>query len=452
MKAEQILMIALCGLAFGTLTACNEGKGDAAAQQQAMPPLRVSVVKVVRQDVELKSTWFGTLRGVEQAEIRPQVTGRLIRQVYRDGSMCEKGEVLFEIDPVTYEAAVEQAEGNLAAAKATKMQALAARERSEQDVKRYAALIKTGAVSEKTYTDAQQTLKEAQATYEQAEASIKQAEAALKNAQIDLDRTKIRAPFKGLASKSTASIGDLITANGGVLTEMSSIDPIRVDFSVPSKQILGRLIDGNVDVKTGQMGGLGKFELILEDGTVFEERGTIQSVDSEVSRSTGSVNFIGYIPNPGLKLRSGMAVRVRGTTDNVSNAILVPVRSVLSSMNHRTILVVDKNNTPRRIDVQLGDTIVMDMPDGKGGMAPLDMQIVTGTVKPIEESLKEIGYDNPAEAPVIVEGGTMAAQYSKMNELMKAKGATTGFATVIPSPFVYSKPVSTTPSITAKQS
>ena len=95
---------------------------------------------------------------------------------------------------------------------------------------------------------------------------------------------------------------------------MSSIDPIRVDFSVTGKQVLSRLMDGTVNVKTGRMGDMPDFELILEDGSVFEKKGKVVSVDSEVSRSTGTVNFIGHIPNPDLKLRSGMAVRVRAVT------------------------------------------------------------------------------------------------------------------------------------------
>ena len=231
---------------------------------------------------------------------------------------------------------------------------------------------------------------------------------------------------------------------------MSSIDPIRVDFSVTGKQVLSRLMDGTVNVKTGRMGDMPDFELILEDGSVFEKKGKVVSVDSEVSRSTGTVNFIGHIPNPDLKLRSGMAVRVRAVTGTEKDALLVPARALLSSMNHRNIMVVAPDGTPRRIDVQPGETVVLDMPDGKGGTAPMLMQMVTGTVRPIPESLKEIGYGKPADAPVIVEGGMMAAQYSKANSLMREHGATEGFGTVVPVPFIYTAPVSTTPSVTAK--
>ena len=422
MKAHYILIAALCGLA-----GCREDNGAAdAANRREMPPLKVSVMNMEQRTVELKSSWFGHLRGVEQADIRPQVSGTLIRQVYWDGSICDKGELLFEIDPATYQAAVDREAANLATARAVKLQAEASLNRVQKDLDRYDKLIRTGAISVKNLTDAQQNLKEMQAALEQAEAGIKQAEASLENARINLDRTKVRAPFRGLASKATASVGELISASGSPLTTMSSIDPIRVDFSVTGKQVLSRLMDGTVNVKTGRMGDMPDFELILEDGSV------------------------GHIPNPDLKLRSGMAVRVRAVTGTEKDALLVPARALLSSMNHRNIMVVAPDGTPRRIDVQPGETVVLDMPDGKGGSAPMLMQMVTGTVKPIPESLKEIGYGKPTDAPVIVEGGMMAAQYSKANSLMREHGATEGFGTVVPVPFIYTAPVSTTPSVTAK--
>lgn len=366
MKAHYILIAALCGL-----TGCREDNGAAdAADRREMPPLKVSVMNMEQRTVELKSSWFGHLRGVEQADIRPQVSGTLIRQVYWDGSICDKGELLFEIDPATYQAAVDREAANLATARAVKLQAEASLNRVQKDLDRYDKLIRTGAISVKNLTDAQQNLKEMQAALEQAEAGIKQAEASLENARINLDRTKVRAPFRGLASKATVSVGELISASGSPLTTMSSIDPIRVDFSVTGKQVLSRLMDGTVNVKTGRMGDMPDFELILEDGSVFEKKGKVVSVDSEVSRSTGTVNFIGHIPNPDLKLRSGMAVRVRAVTGTEKDASLVPARALLSSMNHRNIMVVAPDGTPRRIDVQPGETVVLDMPDGKGGTAP----------------------------------------------------------------------------------
>ena len=155
MKAHYILIAALCGL-----TGCREDNGAAdATNRREMPPLKVSVMNMEQRTVELKSSWFGHLRGVEQADIRPQVSGTLIRQVYWDGSICDKGELLFEIDPATYQAAVDREAANLATARAVKLQAEASLNRVQKDLDRYDKLIRTGAISVKNLTDAQQNLK-----------------------------------------------------------------------------------------------------------------------------------------------------------------------------------------------------------------------------------------------------------------------------------------------------
>lgn len=450
MKAQNILMVALSGLLVTGLTGCQD-KEDAAAQHQQMPPLKVGVMNLQQRDVPIVSTWFGHLRGVEQADIKPEVTGKLLKQSYWDGSPCEKGEVLFEIDPSTYKAAVNQAEATLAAAKAGVMQATVTDERAGQDVERYTQLVKTGSVSEKTYTDAVQAKKETEAALAAAKAQVKQAEAALETARINLDRCTIRAPFKGMASKANVSVGDLITAGSITLTSMSSIDPIRVDFVVPGKHMIAKILAPDFDPAKGMVSPINDFEVILEDGSVYDQRGIVVAVDSEVNRTTGTVNFVGRIPNPQLKLRAGSAVRVRAATDEIKDALLVPSRALVSSMNHNYLYVVSPTQEPVGIDVQLGAEVVLDMPNGDGTVVPMLMQVVTGTIKPLETSLKEIGYDNPTEVPVIVEGSQMAQIYAGANLGMRAKGAKAGFATVAPHPFIYTRPETTTPSATAKE-
>ena len=455
MKKQYIMTVALSGLAMTGLVSCEKNaeqeKAAAAAAQQQMMPIMVSVMNMHRQDVDLESTWFGHLRGVDEANIKPEVTGKLLRQVYWDGSPCEKGEVLFEIDPDTYRAAVQQAEANVNAAQAGVLQAEAAEGRAAQDVERYAKLVQTGSISEKNYTDALQTLKQASAALAVAKAQVGQAEAQLVTARINLDRCTIRAPFKGMASRATVSVGDLITAGGATLTTMSSIDPIRVDFVVPGKQMLTKVLNPSYDPSVGMVSPVQEFTIILDDGTPYELKGKVVAVDSYVN-DTGTVNFVGHIPNPQLKLRSGSAVRVKAKTGTVENALLVPSRALVSAMNHRYIYIVGKDNTPYGIDVQQGEEVLLNMPNANGeGTTPMLMQIVTGTVKPIEESLKEIGYDNATDAPVIVEGGQMAALYARANMGLRAAGRTEGFGTVIPRPFEYTHPMTTTPSVTAKK-
>ena len=441
------MTLALGGLVAATaLVSCKDEKAAAAAAAAGqMHPVPVSVMPFVQQDVDIYSTWFGHLRGVNQADIRPEVSGKLLSQEYADGTQVQKGDVLFRIDASTYQAAVDQCAAAVAVAKAAAMQASAARDRAKQDVERYSVLVKSGSVSEKAYTDASQILKETEAGLAAAEAQVKQAEAAQENAQLNLDRCTIRAPFTGLASKATVSVGDLIAVGSPApLTSMSSIDPIRVDFTVPAKQLLGKNL--------AEEKPLGDFELILEDGSVFENKGTVVAVDSEVSKSTGTVSCIGHVPNAKLQLRSGSAVRVRAKIDTVKNALLVPSRALISSMAHRYIFLVNpKDNTPVCIDVQLGQEVTIPVKNGDGNMVPMLMQVVRGTVKPIEETLADYGIASPEEAQVVVEGGQMADRYAKVNFMMKAKGAQGGFGTLVPTPFVYTAPVSTTASVTAKQ-
>lgn len=444
----------LGGLALLCLVSCdekNDAQAQAAGQMAQMPPLPVTVVKLHRQDVALESTWLGHLRGVEEASIKPEVTGKLLRQVYWDGSPCEKGEVLFEIDPSIYQALVNQAEANVNAAKAGVMQAQAVDARVAKDVERYERLVHTGSISEKNYTDALQARKESQAALAVAEAQVKQAEAQLATARINLDRCTIRAPFAGVAAKSNVSVGDLITTGAVTLTTMSSIDPIRVDFVVPGKHMLSKVLTPDFDQEKGMISPVTEFTIVLEDGTPYDLPGKVVAVDSYVNK-TGTVNFVGHIPNPGLKLRSGSAVRVKAKTGVIEGALLVPSRALVSAMNHRYIYVVGANGEPYGIDVQLGEEVVVDMPYGpEGKPTPMLMQVVTGTVKPIEESLQEVGISSPEEAQIIVEGGTMAAIYARANAEMRAKGAPAGFGTVVPRPFVYTHPATTTPSVTAKK-
>ena len=155
------------------------------------------------------------------------------------------------------------------------------------------------------------------------------------------------------------------------------------------------------------------------------------------------------MPNPQVKLRSGAAVRVSARTGEIKDALLVPSRALISSMNHRFIYVVAPDNTPLGIDVKLGKELVLDMPNGDGTTVPMLMQVVTGTVKPIAETLKEAGIENVEDAQVIVGGGLKAAQYALANAGMRKAGAQGGFGTVVPQPFIYEMPTTTVESITS---
>ncbi len=475
MKAKHIVTLALSGAVVIGLTGCGEKEEGKPGlwervqrdflgvkeeqQKKPMPPLMVSVMKLQQHDVPVYSTWFGQLRGTEQADIKPEVSGKIVEKVYIDGSPCEKDEVLFRIDDVVYQSAVAMARANLEAAEAAVLQAEVADAQAQQDLNRYTELVKSGSVSEKTFRDAEHMKRRTTAVLAAARAQVKQAAASLDNAQINLDRCSIRAPFKGYASAATVSVGDHVSPGAVTLTRMSAIDPIRVDFVVTGKHVLDIVTQTNFRAGKNMDSPFTEFEVILEDGSLYPEKGFVKTMDSEVNTSTGTVNFIGEIPNSGLRLRSGASVQVRARVSEVKDAFLVPKAAILSSMNHRFIYVVGKDNQPYGIDVILGQEIELEMPCGEG-TALMPMQVVTarpvknekGETMDLLSILKECGYDNPLEAPVIVEGGQMAQIYANVNMGMKKAGAKGGFAEIAPNPaaYDYRKPMTTTPSVTAK--
>ncbi len=475
MKAKHVVMMALNGAMVAGLTGCGDGTeenpglltriyrdflgGEAPVKQQGMPPLQVSVMKLQQADVPVYATWFGQLRGVEQADIKPEVSGRIVEKVYIDGSPCDKGEVLFRIDDVTYRAAVDMAKANLEAAKAAVMQAEVVDSQNQQDLHRFTELVKSGSVSDKTFRDAEHAVRRSAAAVAATRAQVKQAEAALENAQINLDRCSIRAPFDGYASAATVSVGDHVSPGAVTLTRMSSIDPIRVDFVVTGKHVLNIVTETEFRAGENMASPFTEFDVILEDGSLYGHKGFVKTMDSEVNTSTGTVNFIGEIPNSELRLRSGASVQVRAKVGDVKDAYLVPKGAILSSMNHRFIYVVGKDNQPYGIDVILGQEIELEMPSG-AGTAKMPMQVVTarpvdsksGESRDLAAILKELGYDNPLDAPVIVEGSQMAQIYANVNMGMKAKKLQAGFAEIVrnPAAYDYRKPMSTTPSVTAQ--
>lgn len=442
---------------------------------KTMPPLmNISVMNLQRADVPLYATWFGQLRGTQQADIKPEVAGRIVSQDYIDGSPCEKGDPLFHIDDETYKAAYDMAAANLAAAEATEAQAKIADEQAQQDVDRYASLVGTGSVAEKTYIDAQHAQKRTTALLAAATAHKLQAQAALTNAEINLKRCVITAPFKGYASAATVSVGDYVAPGALSLTRMSAINPIRVDFMVTGKHVLDIVKQTSFSAGNDMAAPFTSFEVILEDGTVYTAKdaagndvpvkGKIKTMDSEVNTSTGTVSFIGEIPNEELRLRSGASVQIRAEIGQEKDAFVVPKNAILSSMNHRFIYVIGKDNQPYGIDVILGPEALLDMKNGDGQVVKMPMQVVMArpgenaageSRTDIAEILKDLGYDNPTDAPVIAAGGQMAQIYANANIGMKMQGAKAGFGIVHPQgrvPYTYVPPVTTTPSVTAADS
>ncbi len=328
-------------LCASTFTICSCDKKEAAAPAVA-PAANVKVTKLITKDVPIYHEWVGSLRGTEDAEIRPQVTGYLLSKNYHDGAYVQKGQTLFQIDKRPFEATLKQAEGRLA-------QYQAMLKKYELDVARYSPLVKTGSVSRKQLDDAQQQLLETQAAIDTAKAQINEA-------QINLKFTTITAPISGLAGIATPSIGNLLTpSNPQALTTISAIDPIRVDFALSENDFINAAKFTKQAEKENPAGT--KFDLILANGEVYDQKGTVVAIDRNLDPQTGTISIVGHIPNKDYLLRPGMFVRVKAITHTMKDALLIPPRAIMSTQSAKFLIYLDENNVPNMQVIETGPMI-----------------------------------------------------------------------------------------------
>src|SRR5437667_12474531 len=220
------------GLIIGTIRPKHVSGAPGAAPD-------VEVVQVEQKDVPIFGEWIGTIDGFTNADVRAQVTGYLLRQGYQEGRFVKKGQLLFEIDPRPFQAALDQAEGQLAQAKAILANAQAVQGRTELDVNRYTPLAKEQAASPQDLDKAVQNNMAAKATVATAEAQIKTAQAAVETARINLDFTRLVAPLDGIPGQAQLQVGALVNPSSGPVTSVSTVDPIKVYFTVSEREDLG---------------------------------------------------------------------------------------------------------------------------------------------------------------------------------------------------------------------
>ena len=421
MTRNTILAIVLGSSTLGLLTSCKPDSEANTTVQANVPSIKVFNLR--HQEVTDHGEWFGYLRGEQDTNIHPRISGFLISQEYKEGTTVKAGDVLFRIDPKIFEAELERSKANLQAAQATLSAAQATADKAALDVKRYTQLVTSGSVSEKDLTDAQQTLRAAKAQVEAAKAQIGQQEAAVSKAQINLDYTIIRAPYDGIIGTADVSIGDLVSP-ATTLTNITSIDPIRVDFSVNGDHLLNIFSKyGNIGTNSGaDAPAAPPFQLLMEDGTMLPHKGTLVAMDS-VLTPAGLVNIEGIVPNPDNVLRGGMPVRVRIPLET-GKAILVPKVAIRNVLLNNFILVVDKENVPHMIPVTIGGEYQIKVEESNGYHSMQTMVSVKdyGSI-PLLESLKNLGYENPADAPVVAdaENAVQAVNISSANSRL-AKG------------------------------
>jgi membrane fusion protein (multidrug efflux system) len=372
------MMVAAC---FSALlqTGCGEQK----AAGPAAPA--VEVAAVVQKDVPIVREWVGTTDGLVNAKINAQVQGYLIKQNYKEGSGVKKGQILFEIDPRPFQAALEQAKGQLAVNEGQFYTAKA-------NLEKIRPLAAVNAVSKKDLDDA--IGREASA-----KAAVQAAKASVRKDEIDLSFTKITSPIDGIAGIAKAQLGDLVGSPGGPeLTTVSKVDPIKVFVPLSEQEYMRFNREAEAKGDSGDKGH--NLELILADGRVFPHKGRLYFADRQVDERTGTIKIATLFPNPGNILRPGQFAKIRALIETQKGALLVPQRAVNELQGRFQVAVVGPDNKVDLRWVKVGER--------------------AGTLWVIDEGLK------PGER-VIVEG------------IQKAKAG----MPVTPKPFQEAPPAST---------
>src|SRR5215510_4345550 len=339
-KARPTLGVLLIIAVAGVFAGCERGAPTAAPP----PPPEVFVAEVVQQDVPIYSEWLGTTDGSINAQIRARVQGYLQSRDYKEGTFVKAGDLLFSIDPRPYQAALDQAKGDLGRAEA-------ALGKTQLDVSRYTPLAKEGAISQQELDNAIQADRGNQAAVAAARAAVKQAE-------LNLEWTQVKSPIDGIAGIAVAQIGDLIEAST-LLTMVSRVDPIKVTFPVSEKEYLkfaDRVATYMEAEKRAEPHGQ-PLELILADGSIYPHLGGGALPDRGVDLKTGTITVVSYFPNPNNMLRPGLYAKVRAVTETKKDALLVPQRAVQELQGAYRLAVVSPDNKVTLRTVKGGERV-----------------------------------------------------------------------------------------------
>ena len=357
-RIVRIIITAALGMLIAGMVACTKGNA-------AVPNIvtEVLIAQPIQRDVPMQREWVATLDGYVNAEIRPQVSGYIISQNYKEGAAVSKGQVLFEIDPRPFQAKLDSAKAELARAEADLG-------RTALDVERDTPLAEQKAIA-KAQLDTEIQAKLA------AQAAVQSGKAAVERAQLDLEWTKVTSLVGGVAGIAEVQMGNLVGPNAR-LTSVSQVDPIKVYFPVSEQEYLrAQHITTN-----GQQINLFENapELILADGTVYPYKGKILLTDRQVDSNTGTIRLVAAFPNPGNKLRPGEYGRVRIQTSMQEHALLVPQSAVKELQGGYQVALLGSGNKATIRSVKAGEKVgkmwVIDQ-----GLNPDDKVIVQGIEK-----------------------------------------------------------------------
>jgi RND family efflux transporter MFP subunit len=319
------------------LGGCTGGKAASAP-----PPPTVEVATVVQQDTPIYSDWVATLDGYVNAQIQPRVSGYIIKQNYREGSVVRRGDVLFEIDPRPFRAVLDQAKAQLAQAEAQLAKA-------SLDVERDTPLAEARAIAQSQLDTEIQGKRGAQASVLAAKANVEQAE-------LNVEFTNVTSLVSGIAGIAQVQIGNLVGPSS-ILTSVSQVDPIKAYFTVSEQVFMDFHRRFPTEQSVQEQRRRMPLQLILGDGNVYEHIGTISFADREVNAATGTIRVAGVFPNPNNLLRPGGYGRVRLSARTVPGAMLVPQRAVTELQGSYQVAVVGSDNKVAIRPVTVGDRV-----------------------------------------------------------------------------------------------
>jgi membrane fusion protein (multidrug efflux system) len=369
MTHQRLLTVAASGALLLLMLFAAGCSRKAAPAGPAAP--EVLVTTVTPKDVPRVLERVATLDGFINANINAQVQGYIISRDYQEGSVVKKGDLLFQIDPRPFEAALAQAKGTLAKDQANQVKANA-------DEKRAMDLFNKKVISD-------QERDTATAAADSTRANVEADEAAVKQAEINLGYTKITAPIDGVTGFANNQVGDLVGPSTGPLTTMSQIDPIKAVVTAgegPFTDFVSRHPDATerqVYIKSLD------FELILSSGSVYSQKGKFYALDRNLDTKTGSIRYYVTFPNPGNNLRPGQFGKVRFVADQKKGAMVVPQEAVNELQGNFQVAVVDQNNKVSIRPVKMGERIGA-LWEVTEGLKPGDKVVVQGLQKAREGS------------------------------------------------------------------
>jgi len=301
------------------------------------------VATVEQRDVPVYKEWVATLDGYVNAEIRPQVSGYITKQDYTEGSLVRKGQVLFEIDPRPFQAALDRAKGDLA-------QAQAQLGKSTLDVERDTPLAEAKAIAKSQLDNEVQAKLGAQAAVESGRAAVEQA-------ALNLEWTKVTSLVDGIAGIAQVQIGNLVGSTS-VLTSVSQVEPIKAFFPISEWEyvLIQKQNNGTSTKHTIRFFG-NPVELILTDGSTYPQKGKVLLADRQVDANTGTIRILAAFPNPGNILRPGQYGRVRVETSVKKGALLLPQSAVAESQGSHQVAVVGSDHKVSMRTVKPGETV-----------------------------------------------------------------------------------------------